>query len=123
MNLKPIQIDPVLLKQLDQKQKQTGEYLLSCNIDYTDRVGIMDGLSGVALALSLFYRTTGDERYYNKMNEAIDLICEKMHTGKSPIECDKINQFDCKQNFSRLAWCYGDLTALFKYIKSFFKKK
>ena len=31
MNMKPIHIDPVLLKQLDQKQKQIDEYLLSCD--------------------------------------------------------------------------------------------
>ena len=50
MNLKTHHINQEFLKQLDKKQKKIGEYLLSCNIDYTDKVGIMDGLSGVALS-------------------------------------------------------------------------
>lgn len=85
MHYNNFHVESGLLKQLDQKQKQIGEYLLNCNLDYTDRIGIMDGLSGMVLAFSLYYRNTGDERFFDKMNEAMDLIYDKIYSGNAPI--------------------------------------
>jgi len=71
-----------ILSQVGQKQRQIGEYLLTCDLDYTDNIGIMDGLAGLGLTLSLYYRNTGDERYFDKMNQIIDLLQEKIYSGK-----------------------------------------
>jgi len=85
MNLKTFHIDQELLIRVDQKQKQIGEYLLNCNLDYTDMVGLMDGLAGVGLLLSLFYRYTNDGRYLDGLNQTIELMNEKIYTGKTTI--------------------------------------
>ena len=82
MNLRKIHINKELLFQIEQKQKQIGEYLLSHNIDFTNTVGVMDGLAGVSLLLSLFYRNTSDERYLDKLNQSIELINSKINIGK-----------------------------------------
>jgi len=83
MNSRKIHIDKELRLLLDQKQGQIGEYLLICNLDYTDMVGLMDGLSGVGMLLSMYYRHTNDERYLDKLNQIIDLMNEKIYTGKT----------------------------------------
>jgi len=85
MDIKTIHIGKELLIRADQKQRQIGEYLLSCNLDYTDRVGIMDGLAGVGLLLSMFYRHTNDERYLDRLNQAVDLMNKKIYMGKTTI--------------------------------------
>lgn len=82
MNLKTIHIEDAFSPQIAQKKNLIGEYLLDFDIDYTDRVGIMNGLSGVGLLLSLFYRNTGNERYLDKLNQTIVLINEKIYCGK-----------------------------------------
>lgn len=83
MCLATIKIDNELLPQVNRKQKQIGEYLLSCNLDYTDKVGLLDGLAGVGLLLSLFYRNSDDARFLDKLNQTIGLINEKIYTGKA----------------------------------------
>ena len=77
-----LHLDNDVLFQIAQKNRQIGEYLLTCDFDYTDNIGIMDGLAGLGMTLSLFYRNTGDERYFDKMNQIIDLLHEKIYSGK-----------------------------------------
>ena len=82
MTTRRIHIDNMLLTQIDQKQKQIGEYLLNNNLDFTNTVGVIDGLAGVCLILSLYYRHTSDEKYLDKLNQTICLINNKIDAGK-----------------------------------------
>lgn len=81
MNSNNLYINKKLLYQLNQKQEEIGEYLLNCDLDYTNDVGIMSGLAGVGLTLSLYYRNTSDERFLDKLEQTIELINKKIKAG------------------------------------------
>jgi len=85
-------IDNELFFQLKTKHEQIAEYLLGCKFDFTNDVGVMTGLSGVSLLLSLYYQYTSDERYLEKLSQSIELINEKIKNGQGmmPTYCQGI---------------------------------
>ena len=82
MNPNNLNIDKYFLSQLNQKQKEIGELLLDCNLEYTNNVGIMNGLAGIGLTLSLYYRITLDERFINKLEQTIEVTNKKIYIEK-----------------------------------------
>lgn len=82
MNETPLQTNKKLLLQLNQKCEQIGTYLLHCNFDKTNNIGLLDGLAGVGLLLSLYYRKTFDDNYLNKLEQVIDNINNIIQHGK-----------------------------------------
>ena len=96
-------IDNELMFQLKCKHVQVGNYLLSCNIGFTNDVGIMSGLSGLSLILALYYQHTSDERYLDKLNQSIDLINDMISAGKNmtPDYCHGIAGYAWLINYLR----------------------
>jgi len=82
MNSNNLYIDRYLFFQLNKKQEKIGEFLLNCDLDDINNVGIMGGLSGVVLTLSLYYRNTSDERFLDKLDQTIQLINKKIIAGR-----------------------------------------
>jgi hypothetical protein len=74
MNVTTLQINREFLFQLNQKCDQIGTYLLHCKFDETNDIGLLDGLAGVGLLLSLYYRKTFNEKYLNKLEQIIEII-------------------------------------------------
>ena len=92
MNLKHINIDNELFFQLRCKHEQISEYLINCELDFTDSVGVMGGLAGISLLQSLYYQHIPDERYLDKLHQSIELINDKIKTGQGmmPTYCGGI---------------------------------
>lgn len=69
MNVTNLQINEEFRFQLNQKCEQIGTYLLRCKFDKTNGIGLLDGLAGVGLLLSLYYRKTFNGKYSNKLKQ------------------------------------------------------
>jgi len=82
MNSRKLHIDKDLLFDLEQKQEQIGAYLLNCRLDTVDSIGLMDGLAGICLVLSLYYRNTSDEKFLNKLEQTLDTINKRINLLK-----------------------------------------
>lgn len=74
MNSTNLPLNKELLFQLHQKIEQIGAYLLACKPEIANNLGIMDGLSGMGLLLSLYYRNTSEERFLNKLEYILEII-------------------------------------------------
>lgn len=97
MYMKDLQANKDFRFQLDKKCKQIGIYLLSCKFDRMNDIGLMDGLAGMGLLLSLYYRKTYNDRYLYKLEQVIKAI-------NNVIRQRKYIQFSYGQGLAGYGW-------------------